>query len=60
MGILAQCPIGSKKQSIKNKPCSCGENIDKTRQGKAKQSKRVRYWIDYRLKDGTHHSLSLT
>jgi hypothetical protein len=40
MGILAQCPIGSKKQSIKNKPCSCGENIDKTRQDKARQSNR--------------------
>jgi integrase len=54
MAILAECPGCRKKQSIKNKICSCGENLDK-----AKQSKRVKYWIDYRLKDGSHNRESL-
>ena len=31
----------------KNKMCSCGQNLDK-----AKRSRRVRYWIQYRLPDG--------
>ena len=46
MAILAECPACHKKQSTRNKACSCGENMDK-----AKQSKRVRYWIGYRLPD---------
>lgn len=55
MAILAECPGCRKKQSTKNKLCSCGENLDK-----AKQSKRVKYWIDYRVKDGSHHREALT
>jgi integrase len=47
MAILAECPICHKKQGTKNKECSCGEDLDK-----AKGSKRVRYWIDYRLPNG--------
>jgi len=48
MSILAECPVCRKKQSVKNKKCSCGENLDK-----AKKSKRVRYWVDYYFSDGT-------
>jgi integrase len=55
MAILAECPGCRKRQSIKNKLCSCGENLDK-----AKQSKRIKYWIDYRLKDGSHHREALS
>jgi integrase len=47
MAILAECPICHKKQATKNKLCSCGEELDK-----AKQSKRVKYWISYRLPGG--------
>ena len=47
MAILAECPICHKKQGVKNKLCSCGEDLDK-----AKRSKRVRYWIKYRMPGG--------
>ena len=47
MAIFAECPSCHTKQSKRNKICSCGENLDK-----AKRSKRVLYWIDYRLPDG--------
>jgi integrase len=47
MAILAECPSCHSKQSKRNKLCSCSEDLDK-----AKRSKRVRYWIDYRLPDG--------
>ena len=48
MGILAECPVCRVKQSIKNKSCKkCSENLDKS-----KKSKRVKYWINYRLDDG--------
>lgn len=47
MAILAQCPICRKKQSLKNKTCKCGQDMDK-----AKRSNRVRYWIHFRLPDG--------
>jgi integrase len=47
MSILAECPICRRKQSAKNKLCKCGENLDK-----AKRSKKVRYWINYRLPGG--------
>lgn len=42
MAILAECPICRKKQSVRNKMCTCGEDLDK-----AKRSERVRYWIDF-------------
>ena len=46
MAILAECPICRKKQSAKNKRCTCGQNMDS-----AKRSQRVRYWISYRMPD---------
>jgi integrase len=49
VAILAECPVCHRKQAVKNKVCSCGQDLDK-----AKQSKRVRYWIDYRLPGGDH------
>ncbi|MFC1881159.1 tyrosine-type recombinase/integrase [Thermodesulfobacteriota bacterium] len=47
MSILAECPMCHKKQATKNKACNCGENLDK-----AKKSKKVRYWIAYRMPGG--------
>ena len=47
MAILAECPICHRKQATKNRLCSCGENLVK-----AKRSKRVKYWIQYRLPGG--------
>jgi len=42
MAILAECPQCHKKQSIRNKACACGNDLDK-----AKRAQKVRYWIDY-------------
>lgn len=47
MSILAECPYCHKKQSVRNKICSCGVDLDK-----AKKSKRVKYWTSYRLPGG--------
>jgi len=47
MAILAECPTCKLKQSVKNKVCKCGENLDK-----AKRSNRVQYWIDYKIPGG--------
>jgi integrase len=54
MAILAECPICHKKQKVTNKKCwnekterGCGADLDK-----AKRSKKVRYWITYRLPSG--------
>ena len=47
MAIMAECPICRKKQSVKNKRCTCGQNMDA-----AKRSQRVRYGISYRMPDG--------
>jgi hypothetical protein len=47
MALLAECPICHKKQSVKDKQCHCGENLDK-----AKRSKKVRFWINYRIPGG--------
>ena len=47
MAILGECPICRKKQRIKNKICKCGEDLVK-----AKRSKRVKYYITYRLSGG--------
>jgi integrase len=44
MAVLAECPICHRKQATKNKVCKCDEDLDK-----AKRSKKVRYWIAYRL-----------
>lgn len=48
MAILAECPMCHRKQATKNKLCvSCGDDLEK-----AKRSKRVKYWIHYRLPGG--------
>lgn len=48
MAILAECPRCRRKQAGKNRLCKCGEDLLQ-----AKKSKRVRYWLSYRLPDGT-------
>ena len=47
MAILAECPICRNKQSLKNKKCKCGEDLDQ-----AKRSNRVKYYISYRQPGG--------
>jgi integrase len=48
MAILADCPVCHRKQSNSKKKCiECGEDLDR-----AKQSKRVNYWIKYRVPGG--------
>jgi integrase len=47
MSILAECPICRKKQSVKNKICGCGKDLDK-----AKKTQSVKYWISYYLPGG--------
>ena len=47
MPVLAECPQCKIKQSVKNKVCSCGKNLDK-----AKRNNKVRYWIGYRTPTG--------
>ena len=47
MAVLAECPVCHKKQNASNRLCVCGEDFVK-----AKRSKRVRYWINYRLPGG--------
>ncbi len=54
MGILKECPECRRKQSLKNKRCGCGLNLDT-----AKKSQRVKYWISYRLPDGTQRRESV-
>ena len=45
MSVLAQCPICRRKQKTKNKKCiECGEELDQ-----AKRSRKVKYWIAYRI-----------
>jgi integrase len=47
MAILAECSFCRNKQSVKNKVCKCGADLDK-----AKRSKKVTYWISYRIPTG--------
>jgi len=47
MAVLAECPQCHRKQATRNKVCVCGKDLDK-----AKRSKLVRYWIQYRLPGG--------
>jgi integrase len=47
MSILAECPFCQRKQSLRNKLCKCGEDLDKL-----KRSRKIRYWIDFRLPGG--------
>jgi len=48
MAILAECPACHMKQKAKNKLCKCGQDLDK-----AKKAKKVRYWINFRMPDGS-------
>jgi integrase len=48
MAILAECPVCHRKQAVKNRNCNCGEDLVK-----AKRQQKVRYWINYRLPNGT-------
>ena len=54
MAILGECPACHRKQSIKHKLCKCGEDLKK-----AKDSKRVKYWIHYRLPGGKQKWVSV-
>ncbi len=47
MAILAECPQCHRKQATKNKLCYCGGDLDRL-----KRSKKVKYWIHYRLPGG--------
>ncbi|MDD3582132.1 MAG: site-specific integrase [Desulfobacca sp.] len=47
MAILAECPWCHKKQSIRNRTCTCGNDLMA-----AKRTKKVRYWVSYRLPGG--------
>lgn len=47
MAVLTECPSCHKKQSVKNKVCKCGDDLVK-----AKRSRRVNFWIAYRLPGG--------
>ena len=44
MGIRAECPPCHKKQTVKNKVCVCGQDMDK-----AKRAKKIKYHISYRV-----------
>ena len=55
MAILAECPQCHKKQSVRNKACACGKDLDKAKhanrklqyEGKTYTCGTVRYWIDF-------------
>jgi integrase len=44
MSVLQECYQCHKKQSNKNKRCTCGLDLDK-----AKRSHKIKYWINYRI-----------
>ena len=48
MAILAECPMCHRKQSVRNKVCGCGADLDRLK----KQREKVKYWISYRLPGG--------
>ncbi|MBI9077599.1 MAG: site-specific integrase [Desulfatibacillum sp.] len=48
MSIMQECPVCHRKQATKNRQCKgCGEDLIK-----AKNSRRISYWISYILPDG--------
>lgn len=55
MTILQECPLCKKKQSLRNKICKCGRNLDA-----AKKARQVKYWINYRLPDGKQRRESVS
>jgi integrase len=54
MSVLQECPQCRMRQKTGNKRCRCGADLDK-----AKKSKKVRYWVAFRLPDGTQRQESL-
>jgi integrase len=44
MAIKAECPLCHRKKTVKNKVCTCGQDMDK-----AKRAKKVKYHITYRV-----------
>lgn len=46
MAILAECSMCHKRQSVRNRRCLCGEDLDRQ-----KRSKKIKYWIVYRVHD---------
>ena len=49
MAVFAECPECHLKQSLRNKSCSCGCDLDKAKKAKEK----VLYWINYRTPKGS-------
>lgn len=47
MAILAECPRCHKRQAVKNRICSCGDDLVKE-----KRLQKVRYWVVNRLPNG--------
>ena len=47
MAILAECPFCHRKQSLKNKKCSCGADLDKL-----KKAQKIKYHVQYRMPNG--------
>jgi len=47
MAILQECTACHKKQSVRNRKCSCGNDLMK-----ARRAQRAQYFIDYRMPDG--------
>jgi integrase len=45
MAILAECPVCHKKQSIKNKRCACGTDLDREKRRK----ERVKYHVVHHI-----------
>jgi integrase len=43
MSILLECPYCHRKQSLRNKICICGADLDKLK----KQKEKVKYWVSY-------------
>ena len=44
MAIVAECPACHIKQSVRNKICKCGADLDKEKKGR-----RIKYHIIYRV-----------
>lgn len=50
MSILCECPLCHKKQSIRNKACKCGADLDKMK----RQKDKIKYWIQFYVKEKQH------
>jgi integrase len=54
MSVLQECPQCRLRQKTKNKRCKCGADLEK-----AKRSRKVRFWVAFRLPDGKQRQESL-